>query len=107
MTTDEMLLQLIEGQKQMASEISILKEGQKQLFEGQKETNKRLDNMENDIKSIKLELENRISPALKTFCEMQLENSKRLRSLEHDMQEFKDQLVIGEVLHGIKESNLL
>lgn len=100
MTNEELLLQLVEGQKQLF-------EGQKQLFEGQKETNKRLDNMENDIKSIKLELENRVSTSLKTLCELQLENSKRLRALEHDMQEFKDQLVIGEVLHGLNESDLL
>lgn len=77
------------------------------LSEGQNETNKRLDNMENDIKSIKLELENRVSTSLKTLCELQWENSKRLRTLEHDMQEFKDQLVVGEVLHGLKESDLL
>lgn len=39
MTTEEMLLQLIEGQKQ--------------LFEGQKQTNERLDKIENDISDIK------------------------------------------------------
>lgn len=31
MTTEEMLLQLIEGQKQMSADISDLKEGQKQM----------------------------------------------------------------------------
>lgn len=39
MTTEEMLLQLIEGQKQ--------------LFEGQKQTNERLNKIENDISDIK------------------------------------------------------
>ena len=93
MTTEEMLLQLIDGQKRTDERLDKLDE--------------RLDKMQGDITSIKLEIENVISPAIKTLCEMQLDNSKRLRKLENDMQEFNDQLAIGEVLHGLKENNLI
>lgn len=101
------------------------------LVEGQKQTNERLDKIDNrldeqynmiyqltlngekmqndisnlqaDVKSIKIELENRISPSIKTLCEVQLDTSNRVHNLEHSMQELNDQLVIGEVLHNIKE----
>lgn len=101
------------------------------LAEGQKQTNERLDKIDNrldeqynmiyqltlngekmqkdisnlqaDVKSIKIELENRISPSIKTLCEVQLNTSNRVHNLEHNMQELNDQLVIGEVLHNIKD----
>ena len=50
MTTEEMLLQLVEGQKQLF-------EGQKQLFEGQKQTNERLDKMDKRFDKIEDDLE--------------------------------------------------
>lgn len=127
----EILMQLVdttnklaEGQKQMSADISDLKKGQKQLFDVQKKTNERLDEQYNmiyqltlnaekmqndiistqaDVRSIKIELEHKVSSSIKTLCEMQLDNSKRLHKLEHDMQELNDQLVIGEVLHNIKD----
>ena len=114
MTTEEMLLQLVEGQKQtnerldkMDVQFDKINVRLDKMDLRLDKIDGRLDNMENDIKSIKLELENRVSTLLKSLCEMQLENSKRLRALENDMQEFKDQLAIGEVLHGLKESDLL
>ena len=100
MTTEEMLLQLVEGQKQ--------------LFEGQKKTNERLDKidgrlntLEKDVKVIKLTLENDISPSIKMLSEFQLENSKRLIKLEKDVTELKDELAINDVLQGLKENNLM
>ena len=124
----EILMQLVDTTNKLA-------EGQKQLFEGQKQTNERLDKIDNrldeqynmiyqltingekmqndiivsqaDIKSIMIELENRVSPAIKTLCEMQLDNSKRLHNLESSFQKFDDELVIGEVLHGLKENNMI
>lgn len=107
MTTEEMLLQLVEGQKQ--------------LFEGQKQTNERLDKMdkrldrmderldklEKDVRIIKLTLENDISPSIKMLSEFQLENSKRLIKLENDVTELKDELAINDVLQGLKENNLM
>ena len=100
MTTEEMLLQLVEGQKQ--------------LFEGQKQTNERLDkmdvrldNLEKDVRIIKLTLENDISPSIKMLSEFQLENSKRLIKLEKDVTEIKDELAINDVLQGLKENNLM
>ena len=121
MTTEEMLLQLVEGQKQ--------------LFEGQKQTNERLDKidgrlnqmdgrldkmderfnkidgrldtLEKDVKVIKLTLENDISPSIKMLSEFQLENSKRLIKLEKDVTELKDELAINDVLQGLKENNLM
>lgn len=100
MTTEEMLLQLIEGQKQ--------------LFEGQKQTNERLDKideqldkLEKDVRTIKLTLENDISPSIKMLSEFQLENSKRLIKLEKDVTDIKDELAINDVLQGLKENNLM
>ncbi len=101
MTTEEMLLQLVEGQKQ--------------LFEGQKQTNERLDKMderfdkidsrldtlEKDVKIIKLTLENDISPSIKMLSEFQLENSKRLIKLEKDITEIKDERnKVRNIHHG-------
>lgn len=93
MTTEEILLQLVEGQKQ---------------------TNKRLDKMderlgtlEKDVKIIKLTLENDISPSIKMLSEFQLENSKRLIKLEKDVTDIKDELAINDVLQGLKENNLM
>lgn len=63
---------------------------------------KDISNLQADVKSIKVELENRISPSIKTLCEVQLDTSNRVHNLEHNMQELNDQLVIGEVLHNIK-----
>ena len=54
MTTEEMLLQLIEGQKQMSADISNLKEGQKQMVT---DFNKRFDKIENDISEMKEDIE--------------------------------------------------
>lgn len=138
----EILMQLVDTTNKLS-------EGQKQLFEGQKRTDERLDKMsadisdlkkgqkrtndrideqydmiyqltlngekmhndiistQADVRSIKLELENKVSPSIKTLCELQLDNSKRLHKLESDMQDLNDQLAIGEVLHGLKENNLI
>lgn len=131
----EILMQLVEGQKQMSADISNLKEGQKQLFEGQKQTNERLDKMDNrldeqynmiyqltlngekmqndisnlqsDVKSIKVTLENDISPAIKMLSELQLDNSKRFRQLEKDVQEIKDNSAIDEVIHELKDMKMI
>lgn len=64
---------------------------------------KDISTLQADVKSIKIELENRISPSIKTLCEVQLDTSNRVHNLEHNMQELNDQLVIGEVLHNIKD----
>lgn len=107
MTTEELLLQLVEGQKQ--------------LFEGQKQTNERfdkiderldkmdsrLDTLEKDVKSIKVTIENDISPSIKMLSELQLENSKRFIKLEKDVTDIKDELAINDVLQGLKENHLV
>lgn len=114
MTTEELLLQLVEGQKQ--------------LFEGQKQTNERfdkiderldkmdsrldnmdsrLDTLEKDVKSIKVTIENDISPSIKMLSELQLENSKRFIRLEKDVTDIKDELAINDVLQGLKENHLV
>lgn len=128
MTTEEMLLQLIEGQKQMSADISNLKEGQKQTNERLDKMDERfgkIDNrldeqynmihqltlnqeaMQKDIKSIKVTLENDISPAIKMLSELQLDNSKRFRQLEKDVQEIKDNSAIDEVIHELKDMKMI
>lgn len=121
MTTEEMLLQLIEGQKQTNKRLdnidnrldkidNRLDEQYNMIYQltlnGEK-TQKDISVLQADVKSIKIELENRISPSIKTLCEVQLDTSNRVHNLEHNMQEFNDQLAIGEVLHGLKENNLI
>lgn len=93
MTTEEMLLQLIEGQKQTNERLDKM--------------DLRFDKLEKDVKIIKLTLENDISPAIKMLSEFQLENSKRLIKLEKDVTELKDELAINDVLQGLKENNLM
>lgn len=124
----EILMQLVDTTNKLA-------EGQKQLFEGQKQTNERLDKMDErfgkidnrlyeqynmihqltinqeamqkDIKSIKITLENDISPAIKMLSELQLDNSKRFRQLEKDVQEIKDNSAIDEVIHELKDMKMI
>ena len=117
----EILMQLVDTTNKLA-------EGQKQLFECQKQTNERLDKMDNrldeqynmihqltlnqeamqkDIKSIKVTLENDISPAIKMLSELQIDNSKRFRQLEKDVQEIKDNSAIDEVIHELKDMKMI
>ena len=93
MTTEEMLLQLIEGQKQ---------------------TNERLDRMENDISDlkkdvryIKIDLENHVDKMLTELTGRQLDDSERLQSIEKDIQDVKDDIIAFEVIQGIKANNLM
>ena len=58
--------------------------------------------MSKDITSIKLKIENEISPSIKMLSEMQLENSHRLVNLENDVQKINDNLAIDEVIRNIK-----
>ena len=57
MTTEEMLLQLIDGQKQLFDGQKQLFDGQKQLFDGQKQINERLDKMDERFEKIESDLE--------------------------------------------------
>ena len=132
MTTEEMLLQLIEGQKRTTEELSGFKE---ELSSFKNEVNsrfdrmddrldsvenrldrmderfdrieERLDNVEDDVKSIKLTLEHDIEKPITLLLEMQLSNSERFQALEKDVQEIKDTLAINEVIQGLKENKLI
>lgn len=55
MTTEEMFLQLIEGQKQMSADISNLKEGQKQMSKDIIDMKKDITDIKEDIAEIKEE----------------------------------------------------
>ena len=100
MTTEEMLLQLVEGQKQTNERLDKM-DGRFDKIDS------RLDTLEKDVKVIKLTLENDISPSIKMLSEFQLENSKRLIKLEKDVTEIKDELAINDVLQGLKENNMM
>ena len=73
-----------------------------ELYNVQTEILNRQDDMSKDITSIKLKIENEISPSIKMLSEMQLENSHRLVNLENDVQKITDNLAIDEVLRNIK-----
>ena len=73
-----------------------------ELYNIQTEILNRQDDMSKDITSIKLKIENEISPSIKMLSEMQLENSNRLVNLENDVQKINDNLAIDEVIRNIK-----
>ena len=73
-----------------------------ELYNVQTEILNRQDDMSKDITSIKLKIENEISPSIKMLSEMQLENSHRLVNLENDVQKINDNLAIDEVIRNIK-----
>ncbi len=62
----------------------------------------RQEKLEKDVKSIKITLENDVSPSIKMLSELQLDNSKRLIRLERDVQEITDNIAIDEVLDNLK-----
>ncbi len=118
MNNEEILSQILENQKQM----------QQQIFENQKKTDERLDehyNMiyqlllnqekmqkdikstQDDVKSIKLEIENVISPSIQTLCSMQIDNSKRINKLENEVRDLKDELAVGEVVYNLKHNKMI
>ncbi len=61
----------------------------------------RQDNLQKDVKSIKITLENDISPSIRLLSDLQLENSKRFIVLEKNVETLTDNLVIDEVLNGL------
>ena len=61
------------------------------------------DSLEKDVKSIKLTLENEVSPAIRTLTEMQVQNSGRLVVIEKDVCDLKDNFAINEVLYGLEK----
>lgn len=73
-----------------------------ELVNVQKELLNRQEKMQKDISSIKMTIENDVSPSIKMLSELQLENSKRLIRLERDVQDISDNMAIDEVLNNIK-----
>ena len=61
----------------------------------------RQDNLQKDVKSIKITLENDISPSIRLLSDLQLENPKRFIILEKNVESLTDNLVIDEVLDGL------
>ena len=63
--------------------------------------------MQKDIRSIKVTLENDISPAIKMLSELQIDNSKRFQRLEKDVQDIKDNSAIDEVIQELKDMKMI
>ena len=61
------------------------------------------DTLEKDVRSIKITLENEVSPAIRTLTEMQVQNSGRLVVIENDVRDLKDNFAINEVLFGLEK----
>lgn len=80
-------------------------------FEGRQDNfDKKLDNveakqdtLEKDVRSIRITLENEVSPAIRTLTEMQVQNSGRLVVIENDVRDLKDNFAINEVLFGLEK----
>ena len=128
MTTEEMLLQLIEGQKRTDERLDKI-DGRldkmdcrlDKMDERFNKIDNRLDEqynmihqltlnqeaMQKDIRSIKVTLENDISPAIKMLSELQIDNSKRFQRLEKDVQDIKDNSAIDEVIQELKDMKMI
>lgn len=109
---------------EMRSDITELQKNQREMldrqdkfdermvgFESRQDNfDKKLDNveakqntLEKDVKSIRITLENEVSPAIRTLTEMQVQNSGRLVVIENDVRDLKDNFAINEVLFGLEK----
>ncbi len=107
MNNEEILSQILENQKQMQHSIMQVQENQKQMQDCIMQMQKNITSTQDDVRVIKVKLENEISPAISTLCSMQQENSKRLRNLEEGYEKITDDIVISEVINGLKENKLI
>ncbi|MGN0598545.1 MAG: hypothetical protein ACI4JK_01520 [Oscillospiraceae bacterium] len=138
MTTEEILLQILDEQKKMSSDltemrsditdmqsqmsemrsdINELQVNQREMLNRQINLENKVDGLENkvdglenkvdgldkDVKSIKITLENEVSPAIKTLTEMQIQNSGRIVVIKKDIQDIKNNFAINEVLFGLEK----
>ena len=124
MNTDEILLQILEEQKktrsdiadmrsdisemrsditQLQTDVAEMRSDITELQDIQAEMLNRQNDLEKDVKSIKLTIENDVSPSIKLLSELQLQNSKRLIVIKKDVQGIKDDIAISEVLDGLEK----
>ena len=110
MNTDEILLQLLKGQEQMQASIKELQDGPKkmqtdikELQNAQVEMLNRQEQLAGAVKSIKITLENEVTPAVKSLTERQIDDSHRLQSIEKDVQDLNDNMEINEVIASLRE----
>lgn len=131
MTTEEILLQILDEQKKMSSDITEMRSDitdmQSQMSEMRSDINElqvnqremlnrqinlenkvdglenKVDGLDKDVKSIKITLENEVSPAIKTLTELQVHNSGRLVVIKKDVQDLKNNFAINEVLFGLEK----
>lgn len=131
MNTEEILLQILEEQKktradindirtdingihseinemrsdmnEMRSDITELQNNQREMLDRQERLENKQDILEKDVRSIKITLENEVSPAIRTLTEMQVQNSGRLVVIENDVRDLKDNFAINEVLFGLEK----
>ena len=87
----------------MRSDITELQNNQREMLDRQERLENRQDTLEKDVKSIKITLENEVSPAIRTLTEMQVQNSGRLVVIENDVRDLKDNFAINEVLFGLEK----
>lgn len=109
---------------EMRSDITELQKNQREMLDRQDKFDERmagfesrqdkfdekLDNveakqatLEKDVRSIRITLENEVSPAIRTLTEMQVQNSGRLVVIENDVRDLKDNFAINEVLFGLEK----
>ncbi len=87
---------------EMRSDITELQNNQREMLDKQNKFEAKQDTLEKDIKSIKITLENEVSPAIRTLTELQVQNSVRLVDIERDVRDLKDNTAINEVLFGLE-----
>ncbi len=114
MNIEEMLSQILENQKATNTRLDEHYDMIHQLTLNQDKMQKDITSIQKelavtqaDVKSIKLETENVISPSIRTLCSMQNDNSERLRKLEAGYQEIQDDLAISEVICNLKQNKMI
>ena len=88
---------------EMRSDITELQNNQREMLDRQERLENKQDTLEKDVRSIKITLENEVSPAIRTLTEMQVQNSGRLVVIENDVRDLKDNFAINEVLFGLEK----
>ncbi|MGN1304606.1 MAG: hypothetical protein ACI4YB_06190, partial [Oscillospiraceae bacterium] len=63
----------------------------------------KVDGLDKDVKSIKITLENEVSPAIKTLTEMQIQNSGRLVVIKKDIQNIKNNFAIKKFFSDLRK----
>lgn len=102
--TDRELLELIlKNQERLEQKQDALAQKQDVLAQKQDKLESNQDSMFQDIRVIKLTLENDIRRSINLLLELQLSNSERFQNIEKSIQTLEDNYVIDDVIREINQ----